>query len=319
MTLQQFLFIGTSKTSDAHISRRVLFSNVVFITLPLVYFIFMLLDIKVYFQPFGQLNFDQFVVPIMILYCFLGLALNKWGYSFYGRLLLLILWPLLMHIIPIIILHTPADYYIAFPLGIIFHSILIQLTISSKKEAFTFYILLFISFVLLIFSRNILLQFDDSLDMSTSLLVDSVYYTLVSILYWLLFNVMIYYVINVLDGLIQNNENQKNQLVEQNEELNQMNSTIDDINKNLEQQVNDRTIELKQKNEVLTSYAFYNAHLINGPFCRIKGLMMLKELNAIEEIELKRRLSENLLELEEAIQKLQNHLNEVEETVDPIV
>ncbi|MFM8913427.1 MAG: hypothetical protein ACKOE6_11020 [Flammeovirgaceae bacterium] len=41
--------------------------------------------------------------------------------------------------------------------------------------------------------------------------------------------------------------------------------------------------ELAQKNERLTEYAFYNAHKLRAPFCRIKGLVQLKAISTPDE------------------------------------
>lgn len=112
-----------------------------------------------------------------------------------------------------------------------------------------------------------------------------------------------------MDELIDKNEAQRFQLIDQNTELEQMNAVVDNINKQLEKQVKTRTQELEQANKTLTEYSFYNAHMIKGPFCRIKGLNMLRELNAIEESDFKQRLESSLAELNEAIETMQEQLN----------
>lgn len=64
---------------------------------------------------------------------------------------------------------------------------------------------------------------------------------------------------------------QKNELLESRTELNQ-------INQNLESIVEQRTNNVKQKNEYLVKYAYTNAHHVRGPLARILGLLQLAKL-----------------------------------------
>lgn len=149
--------LGVSLESENDIGRRVAFSNIVFLTLPIVYFIFMLFDFQSYLQPIQDLRFDQFIVPIVIGVCILCLWLNKINWTTISRVLFLIMWPLLLHLIPIKILQTPADYYLAFPMGIIFHSVLIQLMFSQLEEPFMFWFFIAVNFLTMVFVLDILL------------------------------------------------------------------------------------------------------------------------------------------------------------------
>jgi hypothetical protein len=312
--INKALFAGASRQLKQHLSRRILFSNVIFITLAIVYLVFIFIDLPAYLKWPWNLNLDQLTVPVMILYCFIGLYLNKHGYSYLGRVLLVILWPLLMHIIPVIMLNTPSDYYLAFPLGVIFHAVLIQLVISFRSEKVTFYVLMLLNFFLIIYAREFLLYFDlEGEKIGAQGVVGSLYYTLVAILYWLLFNSITFYVTKVLDKLIDNNDMQQALLLENNRALVSLNNRIESTNKSLEKEVFKRTRELQQTNTALTTYAYYNAHQIRGPFCRIKGIIMLKKLDAIDDTDYFEKLDLSISQLEEAIDEMQLHLNEVDE------
>ncbi|MEP2774223.1 MAG: hypothetical protein ABJH05_18850 [Fulvivirga sp.] len=310
--LNGIIYSGTNDQHNPHLARRILFTNVIFTALPAVYIVFIALDYESYTMPISQWNFDVITVPVMIIYCALGIYLNRQGYSYLGRLGFLIIWPLLMHILPVILLNTPSDYYLAFPLGMIFHSILIQLFISFKREQFTFYLMMSLSLIVIVSFRDFLIYFDSNPSRINNEVVGSIYYSLVAILYWLLFNTITFYVIKVIDELIDKNEAQQLQLIDQNTELEQMNTVVDNTNKQLEKQVQIRTKDLAEANKTLTEYSFYNAHLIKGPFCRIKGLMMLKSLNAVDDAEFNERLNISLDELSEAIVSMQEQLNEVD-------
>lgn len=312
--INKIIYSGTRGAINPHVVRRILFSNVIFLTLPIVYLAFMLLDFQVYLQPLSEMHFDQLTVPLMIIFCVIGIFLNRKGFSYLGRVAFLIIWPLLMHILPIILLQTPSDYYLAYPLGLVFHAVLIQLLISHKKESITYYTFLSISLILIVTSKKFLLHFDLDPNRVNSPIVGNEYYTLVGILYWLLSNTLIFYVINVLDGVIEKNELQRAELEETNNELQAMNDKVDHVNKSLEEQVQNRTKDLEEANKTLMNYSFYNAHLIKGPFCRIKGLVMLKEKNAIDNAEYAIRLNQSIEELQTAIGNMQDHLNEADKS-----
>jgi hypothetical protein len=312
--LNNVLFSGASDQIKRHLSRRIVFSNVIFLTLVVVYVTFILMDFQVYLQWPGQLKIDQLTIPMMVLYCLLGLYLNRIGFSYISRVLLVVLWPLFMHIIPIILLQTPADYYLAFPIGIIFHAVLIQLVISFRSEKITYYTLMALNFLMILYAKEILLTFDHEADaVSSGGVVGSVYYTLVAILYWLLFNAITFYVTRVLDRLIDKNDSQHTLLKQNNHVLLELNRKIEHTNRSLEYEVKKRTSELQKTNVALTSYAYYNAHQIRGPFCRIKGILMLRKLKAIDPEDFDCKMDLSLQQLEDAINQMQEHLNEVDE------
>lgn len=308
--INNVLYSGASDKIRRHLTRRIVFSNVIYLTLPVVYLAFMLLDIKAYFKAPWLLNIDQLTVPLLILLCFICLYLNRKGFSYIGRITFVILWPALMHILPVIVQYTPADYYLAYPLGIIFHAILIQLIISVRSERITFYVMMAISLLLIVSARPFLLYYEDDLTINVGV-VASEYYTLVAVLYWLLFNTITYYVTKVLDRLIERNDKQQALLLENNLQLLELNARIESVNKSLENKVAVRTRELEEINKKLTSYAYYNAHLIRGPFCRIKGILMLRDLQAIDNYDFESKISLSMKELEDAIDSMQDKLNHV--------
>lgn len=83
---------------------------------------------------------------------------------------------------------------------------------------------------------------------------------------------------------------------------------LNELNKNLEKKVSDRTKELQHKNKKLQSYAFFNAHQLRGPFCRIKGLLLLLDMDDPPpdiRTEISERLLKSMEELEQVISEIQ--------------
>ncbi|MCZ8028596.1 MAG: hypothetical protein O9332_25240 [Microcystis sp. LE19-10.1B] len=295
--IQKLIRQGTNENfADGH-NRRLIYTNIIYITLPLVYTLFVLIDLPNYIKPLDQLAWDQFIFIVEIIICGASLYLNKIGHSKFGRLLFILSWPLLMHIIPIWHQKTPSDYYMAYPVGLIFHALLIHLMFSRRTEAKLFWPLLVLNFVLIVTSIPFLLKYEDRVTPDLLALVDDKYFFMVIILYYLLFSFVIFLLMQAIEHLFIDIskankviQEQKEEVTAINEELTQsnnaliqLNEEVSALNQNLEAIVTKRTEELAQKNEQLTEYAFYNAHKLRAPFCRIKGLQQLKAFSTPEE------------------------------------
>lgn len=292
--------LGSKDPADDDVSRRIAFSNIIFFTLPIVYFVFMVIDYESYIQqPISRLRFDQLIVPIEILLCLFCLWLNKKQFTTISRVLFLITWPFFLHIIPIKLLNTPPDYYLAFPFGLVFHAVLIQLMVSHRKEKLAFLTLIALNFTTLIFAGNILEYFVLAENTANPIIYDR-YFLLDNILYWLLFNLVMYYTLLVIEHYIRR-VNRSNRLIEkQKDELSR-------LNHGLEKEVSRRTKELELQNKKLLSYSYYNAHMLRGPFCRVKGLIELINMTDDKDEkhgEIMPRISESITELENVIEQI---------------
>jgi len=304
--------LGVDTSNENDVSRRISFTNIIFLALPIVYLIFMIIDYQSYQVPIESLRFDQFVVPIIILVCFIGLFLNSIKYTAVSRAIFILLWPLLLHIIPIILLDTPPDYYLAFPFGLVFHAMLIQLMVSFRRELFFFVVSMAINLIALILFPAFLILFDADGDLPHAL-VDDKYYLYDGILYWLLFNLVTFYILYTVDVYIDRTNKAKALIEDQKEELHL-------LNENLEQMVAMRTLVLQEQNRKLQDYAFYNAHILRGPFCRVKGLIMLQERTTAEQDKdsIKKMLEQSIEELENRIQEIQHIVQTENDSKDPI-
>jgi len=323
MMLDKFKWLIDPSKNDVRpdlgndITRRIVFSNILFISLPVVYFIFMVIDYKTYLVPLNHLRFDQFIVPIIILICFLCLWLNRINQNRISRNLFLAAWPFLLHIIPIKLLASPPDYFLAFPFGLVFHSIMIQLMLSYKNQPIQFWSWMIANLLTILFAPTILLE-SDSYHRIPPSLISGPYYILDSILYWLLFNLVVFYTIIELERYIKYVHTSKALIEDQKEELTS-------LNQNLEAVVLQRTRALEEQNQKLKDYAFYNAHTLRGPFCRVKGLVHLRELVKIdgrEAEEINTRLLQSLEELDQKIQDIQlivqNEGEQKSNEIDPL-
>ncbi|MEM7548969.1 MAG: histidine kinase dimerization/phospho-acceptor domain-containing protein [Bacteroidota bacterium] len=96
-----------------------------------------------------------------------------------------------------------------------------------------------------------------------------------------------------------------------NEKIRQQAEKIRDINENLEELVQKRTVDLKRKNEALEQYAFINAHKLRSPLASILGLT-----NLIGNMELNDEASEAFGHLQESADKLDEIIGSIRETIE---
>ena len=303
--------LGLKSGQEDDVTRRISFSNVVFITLPIVYLIFMGIDYETFINPSNYEMFDVFIVPIVVLLCLFCLWLNKIYFTFVSRILFLAVWPFLLHLLPIKLQATPIDYYLAFPMGCIFHSMLIQLMLSHRREAVFFWIFNGTNLFVSILTPEIL-TFFVAYGVEPNPLVFDPYYRLDIVLYWLLFNLVMFYILLVIERYIRTLNTAKTLIEHQKQEL-------ETLNQLLESKVSSRTRALNDKNKKLLSYAFYNAHLLRAPFCRIQGLMNLMNMEKApskENNEVLNRLNESVDELEVVIESIRQIVHMEENEID---
>lgn len=256
------LRIGIKEDGATHKVQRIIYFNAVLFSLPIVYFIFVAMDASSYWKPLSEWYFDQFSFFIFVLVCLFCYVLNHFKLSELSKLIFILSWPFVLHIIPIIIQATPQDYYYAFPLGIIFHSMLVQILFSKKESPWLFWSLLIANFALAANYLTFLLHFD--LDERTKFqwLAENNYNQMVVILYWLLFNLIINYLLTIIDSELLKMLKSKNIIEEQKYELE---AALDNLQKSNTQIL--RTEKMTSLG-ILTSGV---AHEINNPLNYISG------------------------------------------------
>jgi signal transduction histidine kinase len=100
-------------------------------------------------------------------------------------------------------------------------------------------------------------------------------------------------------------------MAHQNSLLVESRNELNEINQNLESIVEQRTNNVKQKNEYLVKYAFTNAHHVRGPLARILGLLQLAKLE--EEVDypfLFTKIEEQAKEIDVVLRTINKELEE---------
>ena len=112
--------------------------------------------------------------------------------------------------------------------------------------------------------------------------------------------------------LIRNNRKSaktNKQLLTLNQEVLQQKEDLDRINHSLEEIIDERTKDLKIKNNKLSEYSSHLSHQIRGPVATIKGLLILESEKLIEQEEL-------IEQLQVCVQDIDNKILNINETLN---
>lgn len=112
--------------------------------------------------------------------------------------------------------------------------------------------------------------------------------------------------------LIRNNRKSaqtNKQLVQLNKEVSQQKEDLDRINHSLEEIIDERTLDLKIKNNKLSEYSSHLSHQIRAPVATIKGLLILETDNLIDHEELVEQLQICVQDIDTKILNINENLN----------
>ncbi len=112
--------------------------------------------------------------------------------------------------------------------------------------------------------------------------------------------------------LIRNNRKStktNQQLLVLNQEISQQKEDLDRLNHTLEEVIDERTRDLKIKNNKLSEYSSHLSHQIRSPVATIKGLLILEADNLIDQEELMEQLQVCVKDIDEKILNINETLN----------
>lgn len=99
------------------------------------------------------------------------------------------------------------------------------------------------------------------------------------------------------------------ELTRLNKEVSIQKDNLNRINLHLEELINERTIDLRIKNQKLSEYSAHLSHEIRGPVASMKGLMILEEDKLIEHQDLIEKMRICINQMDDRIHRLNEMLN----------
>ena len=287
---------GIAESNPDIENRSIRFTNVVLLIILCLQSYSLLTELSIYLRP-QELVWDQWSIPLMIIYTIVSLYFNRLGWTLFARILLIITWPLVSYLIPIIIQQTPTDYYVGYPIALIFHGFLIQITLPYKHHQKTTALFLLINFGLILTFPEFLIFFDDD-QTALDAMTGNKFYFLNGFTFWLALNLILGYLLRSLNNRIEEIDRQKNFIAIKIEELE---STMVILNERQKQLVH------SEKMASLVKLSAGLAHQVNNPLNYIMGA---KDL-------IKKQLSqrESAQELEEYFDMMNAGINRIQSIV----
>ncbi|GAB2982653.1 hypothetical protein GCM10027049_19210 [Mucilaginibacter puniceus] len=121
--------------------------------------------------------------------------------------------------------------------------------------------------------------------------------------------VLLVTIIALLVYNIKRSASSNRKLLELNNEITHQKDNLNLINQHLEEIINDRTKDLKEKNRQLSEYSSYLSHQIRGPIATLKGLINLEKESLIDQTECIDMMHKCVSEIDEKIIEMSSMLN----------
>ena len=121
--------------------------------------------------------------------------------------------------------------------------------------------------------------------------------------------VLLLTIIALLMHNIKRSASSNRKLVELNNEITHQKDNLNLINQHLEEIINDRTKDLKEKNKQLSEYSSYLSHQMRGPIATLKGLINLEKENLIDQTECIEMMNKCVSEIDEKIIEMSTMLH----------
>jgi signal transduction histidine kinase len=102
-----------------------------------------------------------------------------------------------------------------------------------------------------------------------------------------------------------------NEIETQNEELLQGQENLNEMNRNLEQLVMDRTAKVHAQNEMLLKYTYTNAHHLRGPVARLLGLVTLYRMDEDNAAFFFEKVEDQAKEIDDVVRQINQELGSV--------
>ncbi|SKB91770.1 tetratricopeptide repeat protein [Daejeonella lutea] len=118
-----------------------------------------------------------------------------------------------------------------------------------------------------------------------------------------------FFVIFLLVKNVKKSAQTNKELTRLNQEVSKQKDDLDRTNQNLEELIEIRTMDLKNKNKKLSEYSSHLSHQIRSPVATLKGLMLLENDNLIDKEEFVEQMGKCINDLDDKIININENLN----------
>lgn len=131
------------------------------------------------------------------------------------------------------------------------------------------------------------------------------------ILFWAtsIVTLLAFFVIFLLVRNVKKSSLTNTVLTRLNQEISKQKDDLDRTNQNLEELIEVRTMDLKNKNKKLSEYSSHLSHQIRSPVATLKGLMLLESDDLIEKEEFVEQMGKCINDLDDKIININENLN----------
>ncbi len=131
------------------------------------------------------------------------------------------------------------------------------------------------------------------------------------ILFWAtsIVALLAFFVIFLLVRNVKKSSQTNMELTRLNKEVSKQKDDLDRANQNLEELIEERTIDLKKKNKKLSEYSSHLSHQIRSPVATLKGLMLLENDDLIDNEEFIEQMEKCINDLDDKIININENLN----------
>jgi signal transduction histidine kinase len=304
--------LGATEAMDPELRRVTILSNMVYVVIGSIVIFYILIRGHIYLNP-TELAFSSWIPVIILSASIACLLLNRAGFYVLSKSIFITSWILFTTVFLFVLYGSIQSDYLVHPFYCIISSIMVHILFSYYSERAIYLFFVVITWSLILFSNEFITYFLLTTNTPPPFKFNLTGWRISNYMFAAFFNLTILYVIRLNYRFYSDLQVRNNTVSLQNKRLEEQQRELENLMQKLEEKVLIRTLALKEQNERLTEYAFFNSHILRAPVSRIRGLVNLLGLTIDKEEENKIRglLSDCMNELDQAIIIINSKLDEV--------
>lgn len=308
----KLLRLGVSEGMDHEFRRVTMLSNVVYLLIVGIIFIFLVVNIDRYLGPQSISDLEHWIPFGLLSISLAGLVLNHFQQQLLSKGLFLFTWIFFTIILVPITRGTTESAFITVGLYAVVASVMVQILFSWRRERIAYITLSIATWLIILFYVDFLEYYRVPGDHNVLYQSGFGRWRLLVILIAVFFNGALVYMLRV-NNQLNHSLMQHNETIEsQNQQLAAQREKLVALAMQLREKVDSTHDQLNEQSLKLTEYTYFNSHILRAPVSRIRGLIHLLSLNLDprEEVEVRDLLTKSMKELDDAIREITEKLTE---------